>query len=149
MDEKSALVLRNKDTLTTLNCRYSILQVTETMLSHSTVDASIPIRNLLATARIHSYDSQALGPDNKVSIETEYLAYTPIPSGLSTLYRSAGRGDCRIWFGTYSKKYLSVGDTIAIFAKDGIITILNLAKYDINRAIRSDFSNPIKDFLCS
>lgn len=147
MDEKSALVQRNKDALTVLHSKYSILQITETMLSHSTVDASISIRNLLASVEIHSYDSQAFGPDHKVSVKTEYLAYTPIPSGLSTLYRSAGRGDCRIWFGLYTKKYLSIGDTVAIFANEGKIAILNLAKYDINRALRSDFDNPIKKFL--
>lgn len=147
MDEKSERVAKNLIILNDIDCDFVILPMSENMLSHSIVDASSSLRQILNEGHLHNYAIQEFGPENKIQIPTVYLAYKLLESGFSTLYRATKRGDCRIWFGPFTRKYASPGDNLAIFAYDKIIYLLNLSLYDIKRALNSDFENPIKSFF--
>ncbi|MDE6648907.1 MAG: hypothetical protein K2K45_03150 [Muribaculaceae bacterium] len=147
MDEKEDRVSKNLTILNNMGCMFSIILMSENMLSHSIADANSLLRQILSEANIHDYSKQKFGPDYKIEISTEYLAYKPFEKGLSTLYRASSRGDCRIWFGPFTRKYVSPDDKLAIFAINNKLYLLNLSQYNINRALTSDFENPIKQFL--
>lgn len=147
MDEKTQRISRNLAVLNEIGCKFSLIKLSENMLSHSIADTTSSLRQLLTSSGVHDYSIQEFGPEHKKMVPTEYLAYKQLEAGASTLYRATKRGDCRIWFGAFTRKYADPDDQMAIFAKDGKIFILNLAKYDIKRALYSDFQNPIKDFL--
>ncbi len=147
MDEKARRTSHNLALLNEIGGKFSLLKLSQNMLSHSITDTSSSLRELLSTSGVHDYSIQEFGPEHKKMIPTEYLAYKKLDAGASTLYRATKRGDCRIWFGAFTRKYAEPDDQMAIFAKNGKIFILNLSKYDIKRALYSDFLNPIKDFL--
>lgn len=147
MDEKSERVTQNIALLTEMGCRFSLMPISENMLSHSIADANSSLRDLLVEGRIHDYAKQEFGPEYKIQLPTIYLAYKSLDDGLSTLYRANKRGDCRIWFGPFARKYASPNDKLAIFASDNKLYLLNISQYSIKRALNSDFGNPIKDFL--
>lgn len=149
MDEKEERVRNNLTILKNMGCVFSVMQMSENMLSHSIADANSLLRQILFDANIHDYSKQEFGPNYKIEIPTEYLAYKQLKKGSSTLYRASTRGDCRIWFGSFTKEYTSPDDKLAVFVRVNILYLLNLSQYNITRALKSDFENPIKHFFAN
>ena len=100
----------------------AFINITATQLKKSIMDATKPVRELLANTGIHDYSTQEQGTHAKVTLEFYYLedenvdgaTLTPVSSEKASLYRpTSGNGDPRIWF-TNLKKYVEAGDTLAI-----------------------------------
>ena len=100
----------------------AFINVTATQLKKSIMDATKPVRELLANTGIHDYSTQEQGTHAKVTLEFYYLedeniegtTLIPVSSEKASLYRpTSGNGDPRIWF-TSLKKYVEAGDTLAV-----------------------------------
>ena len=100
----------------------AFINITATQLKKSIMDATKPVRELLANTGIHDYSTQEQGTHAKVTLEFYYLedenvegaTLTPVSSEKASLYRpTSGNGDPRIWF-TNLKKYVEAGDTLAV-----------------------------------
>ena len=100
----------------------AFINITATQLKKSIMDATKPVRELLANTGIHDYSTQEQGTHAKVTLEFYYLedeivegrTLIPVSSEKASLYRpTSGNGDPRIWF-TNLKKYVEAGDTLAI-----------------------------------
>lgn len=100
----------------------AFINITATQLKKSIMDATKPVRELLANTGIHDYSTQEQGTHSKVTLEFYYLedenvegvTLTPESKEKASLYRpTSGNGDPRIWF-TNLKKYVEAGDTLAI-----------------------------------
>lgn len=136
MDEKSEREAQNLTILKDLGCSFALIPMSENMLSHSIIDAITSLRQILIDGHIHNFETQECGPEFRVQISTVFLAYKQLELGLSTLYRATKRGDCRIWFGPFTRKYAAPNDKLAIFAKDNKIYLLNLSQYSIKPIVR-------------
>ena len=100
----------------------AFINITATQLKKSIMDATKPVRELLANTGIHDYSTQEQGTHAKVTLEFYYLedeniegtTLIPVSSEKASLYRpTSGNGDPRIWF-TNLKKYVEAGDTLAV-----------------------------------
>ena len=100
----------------------AFINITATQLKKSIMDATKPVRELLANTGIHDYSTQEQGTHAKVTLEfycledeiVEGRTLIPVSSEKASLYRpTSGNGDPRIWF-TNLKKYVEAGDTLAI-----------------------------------
>ena len=56
-------------TLTANNAEIALLEITETGLKKSIMDATHPLRRLLTQADVHNYEKQGQGQSNKVMID--------------------------------------------------------------------------------
>ena len=100
----------------------AFINITATQLKKSIMDATKPVRELLANTGIHDYSTQEQGTHAKVTLEFYYLedenvegtTLIPVSNEKASLYRpTSGNGDPRIWF-TNLKKYVEAGDTLAV-----------------------------------
>ena len=100
----------------------AFINITATQLKKSIMDATKPVRELLANTGIHDYSTQEQGTHAKVTLEFYYLedenvegtTLIPVSNEKASLYRpTSGNGDPRIWFNNL-KKYVEAGDTLAV-----------------------------------
>ena len=77
---------------------YAFIIPTETGLTKSIIDATIPIRLLLKKNNIHDYALQSQGVENKEIVKANLIFYNSIKETTMTLYRpNTKQGDPRLW----------------------------------------------------
>lgn len=116
--------------LTASNASVALLEITKTGLEKSIMDATTPLRRLLAEAGLHDYTVQAQGQDAKVTLEAVLHAGDAPKATKASLYRpSTKEGDPRIWF--YGlKEAASPGDILAILPFEGTLHLINLTSIE-------------------
>lgn len=128
IEEEPDTVQQNKERLQQGGVDYAIIIPTETGLNKSIMDATSTVREFLKRNGIHDYDVQENGPDHKVKINGVFV---DSEGGESTteisMYKSNGRGDCRIWFSGLGS-FASPKDELAICFDDNVVKIFNLNK---------------------
>lgn len=109
----------------------STLILTATGFDKSIMDATIPLRVNLKLLKIHNYESQQRGSDNKVLLEGFLWTGQDFQENKISLYRPETKdGDPRIW--VYGLKQFSSPDTaIAISPYLGRLYVFNLTKLSI------------------
>jgi hypothetical protein len=106
----------------------AFLYLTSTGLSKSILDAVLPVRTLLHTQKIHDFNSQAQGSENKVIKHVALLNDKNIDEVDATLYRpQTKKGDPRIWFSHLNKR-AKPNDILALFVFNGVFYTLNLTQ---------------------
>ena len=109
----------------------ALLFVTATGLQKSIMDATLPIRTLLAEAGVHDYGSQGQGPSNKRVVAGKILADDRIENVDVSLYRPITKnGDPRLWPRNFSH-HADPDDACAVFIARGCICILDLTRSSI------------------
>jgi hypothetical protein len=126
-------ILKNIAKLNEENIHFAILIPTETGLSKSILDAVTSVRELLKSQKIHDYESQLNGPDNKVKLTCFFIGDEELETEVS-LYRSNGRGDYRIWFKNLSD-FADANDNLALTIDKGVIKLLNLSRIEYTNII--------------
>jgi len=128
IDEEGNLVQINKEKLEEQGVDFAIIIPTETGLKKNIIDATSTVRAFLKRNDIHDYDIQQNGPNHKVKINGVLVDSDrdEISTEIS-LYKSNGRGDCRIWFSGLGN-FVIPKDELAIYCVDGVVNILNLNK---------------------
>ena len=127
----------------------AFLVPTETGYKKSIMDATAPVRELLRIEKIHDYDYQFQGQDNKVVVPACFVTYSDSIKTSASLYRpETKQGDPRIWFKdlrNYCRPYnllalIVINKTIYVFnlsdpwVSDSVIDINGYARQIISEA---------------
>lgn len=143
-DERESLAA-----LTSYGVDSALLEVTETGLKKSIMDATRPIRDLLADYKLHNYERQPQGTNSKVLLPAIVFSGDQDRDAKASLYRpQTKQGDPRIWF--YGlKAQANPFDILAIVPNAGTLLLINLTQIVARRikegrlgAILSAMSRP-------
>lgn len=147
MRQFNAFEERNVGFLVNKQVEFATIQITETGLRKSIMDATAPARAYLLEKGIHNYTNQPQGPDNKRLIKTLILTETEAIETQSSLYRPiTKKGDPRIWVYKINK-YISADEIFALIAYEHRLYIINLSQIDIEKVFSSYIENPIRDLI--
>ena len=147
MREFTPLELKNQQYLVNLGITFTQVQITETGLKKSIMDATAPMRVYFKENGIHDYEMQLQGPENKFLVPTHILTFQSVLDTQSSLYRPVTKkGDPRLWI--YKLQGFTQPDDIHILiAHGGELFAINSTREDIKKAVESPLVNPIKDYL--
>ena len=87
MREYNPFEKKNVQFLVNKRIDYTTIQITQTGINKSTLDATAPVRSFFKEHGIHDYEHQLQGPDNKIFKETYILTETDFYKTQTALYR--------------------------------------------------------------
>lgn len=126
---------------------YATIQITETGLKKSILDATAPVRAYFVEKGIHNYEYQLQGPENKRLIETYILTGLEQRKTQSSLYRPiTKKGDPRMWVYRIND-YINANEIFALIAFQTKLYVINLSQVDIEEVYNSKLENPIRDLI--
>lgn len=128
---------------------FTTIQITETGLKKSILDATAPVRAYFKEKHIHDYETQLQGPEHKRIINSFLLTEHAQYYTKTSLYRPlTKKGDPRLWINKVKNvEYLRADDIFAIIAHKGILYIINLSTIDIETIYSSLIDTPLKDLI--
>lgn len=125
----------------------SLIEPTATGLRKSIMDATGPIRSFLKENKIHDYDFQEQGQENKVQIDAFIYQDFQVLQSTASLYRPrTKKGDPRIWFSGLTK-IANPNDIIAMILYSGSFHIFNLTQLDVEALLNSNLVSPLKELI--
>ncbi len=111
------------------------------------MDATGSVRSFLKENKIHDYDIQEQGQENKVQIEALIYQDFQVKHSTASLYRpNTKKGDPRIWFSGLTK-IANPKDLIAIIFYSGMFHIFNLTELNVEALLNSNLINPLKELI--
>jgi len=138
---------KNLAVLNASGCDSVLLFLTGTGLQKSILDATDPMRRMLATSGIHDYVRQLQGQDNKVVKTGVILEDSASHQTTVSLYRPVTKkGDPRLWFSAFNR-FVSPEDVCAVFVRNGTIHLLNLTRSDAANLVAQRTDIQITRFL--
>ena len=146
MRELNDLERKNIALLTTNDVPYGVLEVTETGLVKSILDATEPFREFLQEYAIHDFARQLQGPDSKNLLLADLVTTDGrlVPSRAS-LYRPLSKqGDPRVWFRDLGK-VISPSQVLAAVWSGNQFWVFNASAIDVATALQA--SGPLRDLL--
>lgn len=119
--------------LTSYGVDSALLEVTETGLQKSIMDATRAVRELLVDYELHDYDRQAQGTDSKVILPAIVFSGDSDRDAKASLYRpQTKQGDPRIWF--YGLKgQANPFDILTLVPNAGTLLLINLTQVPAGR----------------
>ena len=128
---------------------FSTIQITETGLKKSILDATAPVRAYLKEKNVHDYDSQLQGQEYKHVIDTYILTEATRFFTKTSLYRPVTKkGDPRLWVNKVRDvEFLKANDIFALIAHRNILFVVNLSTVDISKVCLSLIDTPLKDLI--
>lgn len=129
--------------------QFATLQITETGLKKSILDATAPVRAYLKENGVHDYELQPQGELGKRLIDTCILTESSQHSTKTSLYRpTTKKGDPRLWVNKVKGvEFLRADDIFAIIFYNGLLYTINLTTTDIPRVCNSIIETPLKDLI--
>ena len=113
----------------------AFLVPTETGYEKSIMDATAPVRELLQTEKVHNYQDQKQGPENKVIVPAYFVTRAGRIKTSASLYRPVTKhGDPRIWFRDL-KKYCHPYNLLALIVIKDEIYVFNLSDPAISESV--------------
>lgn len=123
-----------------MGLEYALLFPTRTGLEKSILDATIEYRDFLHRHGIHDYEKQPNGPEHKVSVPATILdANGELIGTKASLYRSATRGDTRMWV-TGLGEHAAGGNVLAAIVDAGRLVLINVSDGSLERTIATEQS---------
>lgn len=128
---------------------FTTIQITETGLKKSILDATAPVRAYLKEKNVHDYDSQLQGQEHKHVIDTYILTEATRFFTKTSLYRPVTKkGDPRLWVNKVRDvEFLKANDIFALIAHRNILFVVNLSTVDISKVCLSLIDTPLKDLI--
>lgn len=128
---------------------FTTIQITETGLKKSILDATAPVRTYFKEKNIHDYEIQLQGPEHKRIIDTYILTEGTQHSTKTSLYRPiTKKGDPRLWVNKVKGiEFLHANDIFAIIAYKGVLFAVNLTTVNIQKVCKSPIDTPLKDLI--
>lgn len=128
---------------------FTTIQITETGLKKSILDATSPVRTYFKEKNIHDYETQLQGPEHKRLIDTYILTEDSKYLTKTSLYRPVTKkGDPRLWVNKVRDvEFLRANDIFAIIAYKEFLYAVNLSTVDIKRVCSSPIDTPLKDLI--
>ena len=137
---KIKLLTKNQVSLT-------LIEPTETGLKKSIMDATSSFRGFLKENKIHDYDVQGQGKENKIQLKTIIYQDFKVTSSTASLYRpQTKKGDPRIWFSGLTK-IANPKDIVAIIYFADSFHVFNLTQLNIEALLNSNVLNPLKELV--
>ena len=129
--------------------QFDTIQITETGLKKSILDATAPVRAYFKEKGVHDYELQLQGPEHKRMVDTYILTETTRHITKTSLYRPiTKKGDPRLWVNKVRDvDFLHADDIFAIIAHGGVLYAVNLSTVDITRVYQSPIDTPLKDLI--
>lgn len=143
MRELTEIEKQNESFLNERNIHFVKVLMTENILSHHIFDATQSICRFLKEGGVHDYDMQQSG--DKTYINTHLLTFKEEKIIKTSVYKSAKRGDKRMWFGAEILPITSTNDIFIMMIKTGNLYILNISHINLFSCCISEIKNPIKD----
>lgn len=126
---------------------FTTIQITETGLKKSTLDATEPVRVYFAENNLHDYSTQPQGQEHKILIPTRIFTDSDIIETQTSLYRpNTKHGDPRLWIYRF-QQYVSTNDIFALIVFDRILYVVNINKINIEKVCKSAILTPLKEFI--
>ncbi len=124
---------------------FAVLQVTETGLRKSILDATAPVREYLRESGVHDYAAQGQGTMHKRLVDTFILTESSCHKTKTSLYRPiTKKGDPRLWVGkTAGVEFLHAGDIFALIAHKRRLYVINMTTVDMREA----YCSPLWDLI--
>jgi hypothetical protein len=133
--------------LTENSIEICLIEPTKTGLEKSIMDATGPVRSFLKSVKVHDYELQSQGPENKILYPTVLITNDLLIPSSASLYRpNTKKGDPRIWFkglGTLCQP----NDILGILHFEYSLYVLNLTKLNILELLNKDQNNPLKEIV--
>lgn len=128
---------------------FTTIQITETGLKKSIMDATAPVRAYLKENGVHDYDNQLQGPEHKKSIDTYVVTDTAHYLTKTSLYRPVTKkGDPRLWINKVKDvEFFRANDIFALISNKGFLYAVNLSSIDISKVFASAIVTPLKDLI--
>lgn len=124
-----------------------LLFVTPTGLKKSILDATLPMRTLLADAGVHDFGVQAQGPKNKRIVIGKILLNDRIEEAGVSLYRPlTKKGDPRLWPSNFSR-FANSGDVFVVIAVNRQLCLVNLTQSNISEAVKLSIRTPTTEYI--
>lgn len=145
----NALETKNVKFLVDKQVEFTTIQITETGLKKSILDATAPVRAYFKEKNVHDYESQPQGPEHKHIIDTYILTEDAQYLTKTSLYRPVTKkGDPRLWVNKVRDvEFLHANDIFAIIAHRGILFAVNLTTVNIEKVCASPIDTPLKDLI--
>lgn len=140
---------KNVQFLVDKQIQFATIQITETGLKKSILDATAPVRAYLKENGIHDYEQQLQGEIGKRLIGTYILTDTSQHFTKTSLYRPVTKnGDPRMWVNKVrGVEFLHADDIFAIIAYKDMLYTVNLTTTDIPKAYKSPIVTPLQDLI--
>lgn len=128
---------------------FATIQITETGLKKSILDATAPVRAYLKENKIHDFECQLQGPEHKRLVSTYILTDTERYFTSTSLYRPVTKkGDPRLWVNKVKGvEFLSADDIFALIAYKERLYAINLSTTNISKVCASPITTPLKDLI--
>lgn len=145
----NAFETRNVKFLVDRQVEFATIQITETGLKKSILDATAPVRAYLKEKNVHDYETQLQGQEHKRNIDTYILTEDARFLTKTSLYRPVTKkGDPRLWINKVKDLvFLRANDIFAIIEHRGILFAVNLTVVNIEKACTSPIDTPLKDLI--
>lgn len=145
----NAFETRNIKFLVDKQVDHATIQITETGLKKSILDATAPVRAYFLEHKIHDYSKQLQGELGKRLLDTYILDEAAQYLTKTSLYRPlTKKGDPRMWINKVrGVEFLRANDIFAIIAHKGLLYIVNLTTIDINHVYESHIETPLKTLI--
>ena len=128
---------------------FTSIQITETGLKKSIMDATAPVRAYLKEKDVHDYDLQLQGQEHKRIIDTYILTETSSFLTRTSLYRPiTKKGDPRLWISKVRDiEFLRANDIFALISYKNSLFAINLSTVNISEVCLSSIATPLKDLI--
>ena len=145
----NAFESKNVKFLVDKQIEFATIQITETGLKKSILDATAPVRAYFKEKNVHDYDLQLQGPEHKRVIDTYIMTETAQFLTKTSLYRPVTKnGDPRLWVNKVRDvEFLRANDIFALIAHKNYLFAVNLSTVDISRVCLSPIDTPLKDLI--
>ena len=145
----NAFETKNVKFLVDKQIEFATIQITETGLKKSILDATAPVRAYFKENNVHDYDLQLQGPEHKRVIDTYIMTETAQFLTKTSLYRPVTKkGDPRLWVNKVRDvEFLRANDIFALIAHKNILFVVNLSTVYISKVCLSPIDTPLKDLI--
>jgi len=133
--------------LTSQSVEVSLLETTATGLKKSILDATSPVRRFLKEKKLHDYDLQKQGPEDKVVLPAILVTDKLMIPSQASLYRpNTKKGDPRIWFKGL-QHYAKPNDIVSLTVFEEKIYVMNLTQINIGEILSEHYPSPILELI--
>lgn len=147
MREYNEFEKKNVEFLVNKRIDYTTIQITQTGINKSTLDATVPVRTFLKERGIHDFERQPQGQEDKVSKRAFILTDTGSIETKMVFFRpNTKKGDPRIWIYGF-RKIANADDILAILENKGILYVTVLTQVDIAKVCKASIATPLKDLI--
>jgi hypothetical protein len=147
MRQLSSLEIEKIKLLTEKSVELCLIEPTENGLKKSIMDATASVRSYLKSKKVHDYELQQQGTNNKILFPSYFIDPYGLISSSASLYRpNTKKGDPRIWFKGLGK-YVKANDIFGIIYFQDNLYILNISQLDIQTLLNSAILNPLQELV--